>query len=121
MAKLEIMNDPFVVLLAAVQNLYPEIECEIQLDPTIKKPFKLFGKRLWGHCGCTLFPDDGGIPQIRLSSNIPYFAVVEILAHELAHVVAGIDAGHGEEWEEAFKKIHAEYDICFAKRLELHK
>lgn len=118
MSKLKILNDPFKILLEAVQNLYPEIECEIQMDPTIRKPFKLFGKRLWGCCGYALFPNDGGIPQIRISSNIPYFAVVEVLAHELAHVVAGIDAGHGAEWEEVFINIHAEYDVCFAKRFK---
>ena len=47
---------------------------------------------------------------------------VEILAHELAHVVAGFEEGkddHGPEWEAAFESIKQEYgrigDALFGK------
>lgn len=47
---------------------------------------------------------------------------VEILAHELAHVVAGFEEGkddHGPAWETAFESIKQEYgrigDALFGK------
>jgi hypothetical protein len=48
---------------------------------------------------------------------------VEILAHELAHVVAGFEEGkddHGPAWETAFESIKQEYgrigDALFGKK-----
>jgi hypothetical protein len=34
-------------------------------------------------------------------------AVIEVIAHELAPVAVGLEAGHGPEWEAAFGTIHA--------------
>jgi hypothetical protein len=58
--------------------------------------------------GYTLFPDDGSDPVIVLDCSIPFEAVVETLAHELAHVAAPDDE-HGSKWEAAFEMIHREY------------
>lgn len=107
---LSISNDPFEILFEAINNLYPKIECDIQVDPNIKAPVRLFGKRLWGICGYTLFPDDGSMPEVRVSAHIPYVRVVEIIGHEVAHVVAGTKAGHGAEWRQAFDAIKQEFD-----------
>lgn len=105
-----IANDPFETLFGAIHNLYPDVECYIQVDPNIKAPFRLFSKRMWGICGYTLFPDDGSMPEIRVSAHIPYVRVVEITAHEVAHVVAGAEAGHGPKWQQAFDAIKQEFD-----------
>ena len=106
---LAIYNDPFTKLFRAIENIYPEVKCRIQVDPDIKAPFRLFGKRIWGICGYTFFPDDGSTPEIRISAHIPYVRVVEIIAHEVAHVIAGAKAGHGDGWHKVFGAIKEEY------------
>ena len=105
---LNIHNDPFRTLFKAINNLYPDIKCRIQVDPAIKAPFRVFGKRLWGICGYTFWPSDGSTTEVRVSAHIPYVRAVEITAHEVAHVVAGPKAKHGDKWEEAFQAIHQE-------------
>lgn len=102
-----INNDPFAGVLHATENLYPGIATNIQFRPDMK-----YRRFLWfrfGRCGCTTFPKDGGVPLIDISTNIPFTAMVEVLAHELAHVVAGEAAGHGAAWQDAFGAIHQEY------------
>jgi hypothetical protein len=106
---LAIYNDPFIGLFRAIENIYPEVKCRILVDPDIKAPFRLFGKRIWGICGYTFFPDDGSTPEIRVSAHIPYVRVVEIIAHEVAHVIAGTKAGHGDGWRKVFDAIREEY------------
>lgn len=60
--------------------------------------------------GITTFPaDENEVPLVEISAELTVQDAVEILAHELAHVAAGIDAGHGEAWEKAFHRIHQEY------------
>lgn len=58
--------------------------------------------------GETIKSDDGNI-YIALNGKMPFHAVGEILAHELAHVVTLDDLDHGEQWETAFEKIYAEF------------
>jgi hypothetical protein len=38
---------------------------------------------------------------IELDANCPVIGAVDVLAHELAHVIAGFAAGHGVRWEAA--------------------
>lgn len=55
--------------------------------------------------GVTIFSDDGSPPIIEVNPFIPLAHIAEIIAHELAHVIAGLEAGHGEEWDREFQKI----------------
>lgn len=59
--------------------------------------------------GVTSFNEDGTI-DIDIDALLPVADAVEILAHELAHVAAGENEGHGEKWEQAFDAIHAEFN-----------
>lgn len=71
--------------------------------------------------GVTVFNDDGKV-LVFVDAMISVNNAVEILAHELAHVVAGFEEGkddHGPEWEAAFESIKQEYgrigDALFGK------
>lgn len=59
--------------------------------------------------GLTSWNEDGTI-DVDISAKLTVADAVEILAHELAHVAAGENEGHGEKWEQAFDAIHAEFD-----------
>lgn len=98
------MNDPPAVVALAFRELYPGIEYYAQLVPDLHD--ETDGKAY----GLTLFPDDGSTPVICISAEAPIAAEPELLAHELAHIVAGEEAGHGPEWKAVEDAIHAKYN-----------
>lgn len=108
--------DPFAAVWEAFKTLYPgkgeNVTCAF--DENIKDDN---GKPV---LGTTDFLDDGSI-VVLIDCNLKVCDAVEILAHELAHVAAGMDADHGPEWEKAFDAIYDKYDelseAC-AKQLE---
>jgi hypothetical protein len=101
------VNNPFDTVIQAVNELYPDTNAEIQFNPNIKF-FKIFGFK-FGHCGETIFPEDGSSPLINISTNIPFMHMPEILGHELAHVVTGKEHKHDEVWQDAFHKIQEKF------------
>ena len=96
-------NDPISGVIQAVQELYPDLEADIWYDDTME--FKGEDRI----CGETVFPLDGTTPIIRINARIPFYAVPEIIAHELAHVKEPEDVNHGEKWEKAFNAIFMQY------------
>jgi len=54
--------------------------------------------------GETFFPDDDSTPIISINGKLKrgVQGTLDILAHELAHVVAGTEAEHGPEWKTAY-------------------
>lgn len=93
------VQNPISELEAAARDAFPAIDCDVT--------FAVFPDD--GPYGQTLWPDDGGRVVVQVAVGIPLEAVVEVMAHELAHVVAGADAEHGQEWEAAFDAIHRAY------------
>lgn len=91
--------DPFGMLLVVFEELYPEHDCEVHWAEGLKEQ-----EDVWGE---TNF--DGEIPVVTVDVSCPVQGAVEIMAHELAHVVAGYDEEHGEKWQEVFRKIHEKY------------
>ena len=96
-------NDPFAMIYQAFKRLYPDRPCEIwwdvpQDDEVDKTAY-----------GVTNLPDDGGVPQVFVYPDYPVKQQVEVLAHELAHVVVGPEHGHDEIWDAAFEAIKQEY------------
>lgn len=104
---IKFVNNPFDIVIQATQELYSDIKVEIQFNPNIK--FKKFLWFTFGHCGETIFPDDSSVPLINISTNIPFLHMPEILGHELAHVIAGIENDHNEIWQDVFNKIQERF------------
>lgn len=96
-------NDPSAIVALAFANLYPGIKYDAQLVQNIKDDA---GGTAYGE---TVFPDDGSTPLISISAEAPISAMPELLAHELAHLVAP-DDDHGEKWKAADDAIYAEYN-----------
>ncbi|MEF2552005.1 hypothetical protein VQ042_11640 [Aurantimonas sp. A2-1-M11] len=97
-ADLSVQN-PIEELRLAALDAFPDLACDVQ--------FASFPEE--GPYGETFYPDDGGRAVVTVAVGIPMEAVIEVMAHELAHVAAGIDAGHGPVWDAAFSKIHEAY------------
>lgn len=97
-------NDPFAVVFQVFSRLYPEAECDVVWVEQLRDEE---GGVVYG---MTTFPADEMVrPLVEISGELTMQDAVEILAHELAHVAAGINQGHGKAWEKAFRKIHEGY------------
>lgn len=116
-SKVEWGVSPFHFIVEAYTQLYNK-PCTIDLHPTYHADT--------GKYGSTMFPDDGSTPEIVLAADVSYQILIEILAHELAHVAAGkdvecadTDEQHGNAWQEAFDALHKRYceinDMYFTK------
>ena len=92
-------NTPLDDVIKCAEKVYGQISCTIEIVPIEEE--KTYG--------CTTFCDDGEI-VVTLNAAIPYMYLLEILAHELAHVIAGKGHDHDETWEKIFDNIHKEYD-----------
>lgn len=75
------LNDPFAMVWQAFQNLYPDKNCDVYWDPNLQPDEA--GKSVYG---VTVFNDDGKV-LVFVDAMISVNNAVEILAHELAHVV----------------------------------
>ena len=80
--KASFINNPYDILLEVFNENYPGNPCDIQFDDTMPD------EPPWGATG---FPDD---PKeniiVFINANLSIKDGVEILAHELAHVVVRI-------------------------------
>lgn len=100
-------NDMLSIVKQAFDNLYPGKTVEIWWNLAIPQPKK--GRV----CGITSFcetPSGEGIVLIDIDPTLRVVDSVEVLAHELAHVAAGEQEGHGDKWAAAYDAIKAEYD-----------
>lgn len=99
MKEYPIMNDPVFLTAKAFSILHPGIEYDaywVEIEPDEN------GEPRYGF---TIFTDNGCIPQIFISAELNPTQAAEIFGHELAHVVAGPGADHGEAWENEFEAI----------------
>lgn len=97
------INSPFAILDEAFRSLYPDKKYKACIEPSIKDDE---GNRVFGF---TQF-SKGETPVIAISAELNIMDATEIFAHELAHVAAGEEAGHGERWDEEFQRIFDEYN-----------
>ena len=95
--KVRWIGNPLADVVRCFRKLYPHCSADISFQPT---PEDKKGECAWG---------EGHTPMITIDPMLPYVGCIDILAHELAHVAAGPDAGHGSEWQHAYDAIHAEY------------
>jgi hypothetical protein len=94
----------------------------VNFDDPIKKIIKIFEKMhpnkdvdiifvYYMEKGCyasTTFSEslERTLIQISATNEITWEGMVEIFAHELAHVGAGASAGHGEKWIKEFEELN---------------
>lgn len=113
----ELVFDPMNLVVQAFWNLCPDKRARVMFASIGDDEDDDGGE---DHpCGVTIV--DGGVPTILLDPRVPYFGLVETLAHELAHVATlGENQGgdHGTEWQIAFDAIHAEYVRLTTKQAE---
>ena len=100
--------NPIALMLEVFEERYPDSDCLVVFADAEEAG----GEK---GCGLTLFPDDGSRPRVVVDVSIPFFATLEILAHELSHVVCGEKEDHGPEWEATMKHL---YDLWSAKFLQ---
>lgn len=91
---------PIKDIIQSAINLYGDIDCEICFG---------YGLIDEGHYGITTFCDDD-TKIITLAVETSLDVICETLAHELAHVIVGIEHNHGEVWKECFANINKEYN-----------
>ncbi len=100
MVRIRVVNDIVNMVVDATLELYPDTEAEIYFGTVEEERHAK---------GITNFPTDGSTPVIVVNLDVPLRYVPEILAHELAHAVAGKDAEHNTEWENVFENIHKKF------------
>ena len=97
--------DPIRVLLTIFEERYPEKQAQLDFVTGINKKEFL---------GDTCFGEDGKIYiQVCIEQTMPQ--LVDIVAHELAHVAAGKTAGHGAKFQEVYNYLNTEFN----KRMEV--
>lgn len=97
-------NDPFNRLIKLAQKSLSESDnVRIQFDPELSiDGGPPFGTTIQEQGTCNYI--------INVAATLPVIAAVEILAHELAHVLAGLDNEHNEIWEAIFSELQAEFE-----------
>lgn len=98
-------NDPFAMVNSAFNKLYPNKNYSAYWEPDINKDVN--GEQVFG---CTAYCEKTDEYLVFIDPFIEVKDAVEIFAHELAHVAAGLEKDHGETWECAFNAILNEYD-----------
>jgi hypothetical protein len=100
-------TDPVQMVIQAFENLYP-------YAPNVVFEYTSFEEE--EKYGATFFDEDP--IHILISGDIPFFAVPEILSHELAHVIAGYDEHHGSRWDQVFTSLQTEYNRLVLELVE---
>jgi hypothetical protein len=96
---IKIIN-PIQLVIDIVIDKYPDVNCSIEFVKDLFEKTKAYGETCW--------TDDGIYVQIDI--NTPFVGVIEVLAHELAHVAVGYDEEHGDKWKQVFDSIHADFN-----------
>lgn len=103
-------NSPFEILEQAFKELYPDKKYTAYLSPGLQDED---GEEVFG------YTDFGAEePIVMIDAGLGAIEATEISAHELAHVAAGKEAGHGEEWEKAFDAIYDRYHEILKQKEE---
>ena len=97
-----LFRNPVQMVIDAAVAAFPGLTCEVDFCAEIDVDTDALGVTIW--------PGDGGIPQVFARLDLRLEQLIEILAHEFAHVAAGAKAGHGPEWEAAFEAIGVQWE-----------
>jgi len=93
-----ILNDPIQTLVDTINDLYPDVNCEIQYNPDLNEKVS----EIW------MSEENGNL--ININPYIPFTAIVETIAHEFSHIVSkSKDNIHNGEWRETLNNINKKY------------
>lgn len=100
--------DPINLLLEIFARRWPDKRVEVAWVSELKKDRDVWGCAAEGH---------GEEPwAVMVDVEAPFHAVIELVAHELAHVAVGLThddpSGHGEAWSKAFDELHEAYTVA---------
>ena len=99
---MKFINNPFDILLQIMNEHFPDSKCDIVFASQ-----ETDGKETFG---CTIFPKDKNeLPVIEINESLGVWDATEILAHELAHLIAGEDAEHDNQWASADCFLHEQF------------
>lgn len=99
--------NPFEMMLEILHEHYPDFGAEIFFVPPEALVNEGEGdKPCWGLTAANR--NDGMV--IYINHEIPACHSVEIIAHEAAHIIAGFDQEHNEQWEAIFSRLHELYE-----------
>lgn len=103
------INDPFYVLDKIFRDLYPNKDYIAQLAPHIEDEngIEVFGE--------TCFPESG-LPVITISTRLTINDAIEVFAHELAHIAATLEVGHGAVWDEIETELQERFNNYFSRK-----
>lgn len=106
---IKFLENPHQILIDVVNELYPSADAEIIfLDKESYDEF-VDDKESFA---CVKFVEQGS-PLIAICIDVPYVASIELIAHEIAHVVCGYtedeEKAHGQEWQDVLTKINEKY------------
>lgn len=94
-SKIIIANDPFKIVIEAVNNLYPGTEAIVQFYPGLKNP------------GVIQIIDN--VPVISISAEFKFNEMVEALSYELTKVITGFNTKNVIEFKKVYDSIFNEY------------
>jgi uncharacterized protein YjaZ len=105
------INSTINLLIESFKNLFPQIKRKIIINPDPNLAVKP-NKKI--PLGFTDFSQNKKDPVvIHISANIGLSQMLDILAHELAHVARGeeftINNDHDAKWEKIYSDIRKEY------------
>jgi len=107
-----IFEDPFEAVLRAAAKL--GADARVRFVHCSELP-RLPGLRFWRRAkGVTWWPDDGSSVEVLIDAQLRrgVQGTLDILAHELAHVIAGPEDDHGPAWAAAYEAI---YRLCLER------
>lgn len=97
---------PIVFLIDIFTEKYPNKDASVELV-----------SKMEGCYGETCFANDGKVYiQIDVKQSIEQ--ILDILAHELAHLQAGIEADHGEQWKKVYDNLVFEFNKRYLQEVE---
>lgn len=102
--QLAFYNDPYATVFQAFREMYPSIKVELGWAT----PDELDGAK-----GCCQWSPDGDV-RVALDVTLPVIGSVDILCHELAHVVACKDCNgdgdhHCQAWADTYARLRDRY------------
>jgi len=107
-------------MIDLVQKRHPQLDCDVYVVPNSILMEMSEGDK------CVSFvnvPDDNGAFQLFISAEVPYYGLIELIAHESSHMVTYGDEAddHGEAWEKEFDTIHDIWEQNQKDKEKAHK